>query len=109
MRAPTWASTAGSVSRVTMVQMEMIDQSAVFQLFWSSHSAQSTYCRQEWEHALNYVDSRPRFIQPVWWDAPMPPPPEPLGSLHFQRVSLPPLTRMQLAMVRIRGIFGRSR
>jgi hypothetical protein len=82
--------------------LEMIDQSAVFQLFWSQHSAQSAYCRQEWQHALGYLERRPRFIQPVWWQTPMPPPPPELADLHFQRVALPPATRAQLALDRLR-------
>jgi hypothetical protein len=85
--------------------LEMIDQSAVFQLFWSQYSAQSSYCRQEWQHALGYLDRRPRFIQPVWWQVPMPPPPPELASLHFQRVALPPATRAQLAVARLRRFF----
>lgn len=87
--------------------LEMIDESAVFQLFWSEHSAQSEYCRQEWEHALQCADKRPRFIRPVWWEAPMTPPPPELSDLHFQRVPLPALTRAQMAMARVRGLFKR--
>jgi hypothetical protein len=88
--------------------LEMIDQSAVFQLFWSQHSAQSAYCRQEWQHALGYLDRRPRFIQPVWWTTPMPPPPLELADLHFQRVALPPATRAQLALEQMRRRFRRG-
>jgi hypothetical protein len=82
--------------------LEMIDQCAVFQLFWSKHSAQSKYCRQEWEHALQHASMRPRFIQPVWWVAPMPPPPSELANLHFQKVMVPPA---QLALTRMRRLF----
>ncbi len=85
--------------------LEMIEESAVFQLFWSANSAQSPYCRQEWEHALKYIDARPRFVQPVYWSGPGPaptPPPE-LAGLHFQRVTLPPLTRVQLAVAKVRA------
>ena len=88
--------------------LEMIDQSAAFQLFWSKHSAESNYCRQEWEHALAYADSRPRFIQPVWWDEPMPSPPLALAGIHFQRVQLPPLTRAELVAAHIRRMFRRG-
>ena len=69
--------------------LEMIDESAVFQLFWSAHSAASPYCRQEWEYALKFLNERERFIQPVWWSEPMPPPPAELANLHFQRIDLP--------------------
>ncbi|MBI5958793.1 MAG: toll/interleukin-1 receptor domain-containing protein, partial [Chloroflexi bacterium] len=87
--------------------LEMIDQSAVFQLFWSQHSAQSTYCRKEWEYALRHLPQRPRFIQPVWWNAPMPSPPPELADLHFQRIGLPSTTRAQLVLAQVRGLFGR--
>mgnify|MGYP005853289321 CR=1 FL=1 len=88
--------------------LEMIDQSAVFQLFWSKHSAASRYCRKEWEHALKYVESRERFIQPVYWEQPLYNPPPELADFHFQRVALPPLTQVQLVMARLRGALGRG-
>ena len=31
---------------------ELIEEADVFQLFWSSNSMRSPYCREEWEHAL---------------------------------------------------------
>jgi hypothetical protein len=89
--------------------LDMIDESAVFQLFWSPHSAQSKYCRQEWEYACRYMENRPRFIQPVWWEAPMPPPPTQLAALHFQRIDLPPATRMRLVVGRLKELFNRNK
>ncbi|MBN1564104.1 MAG: HEAT repeat domain-containing protein [Anaerolineae bacterium] len=86
--------------------LDMIGESAVFQLFWSEHSAQSTYCRQEWEHALRYLDDRPRFIRPVWWQDPMPAPPPELADLHFQRVPVPVLTRLQVILAQLRRFFA---
>jgi hypothetical protein len=88
--------------------LEMIDQSAAFQLFWSKHSAGSKYCRQEWEHALACADSRPRFIQPVFWDKRLYPAPPELADLHFQKIPLPPLTRAQLAAARVRAVLRRG-
>jgi hypothetical protein len=87
--------------------LEMIEQSAAFQLFWSRHSAQSRYCRQEWEYALQVAEreQRPRFVQPVWWAAPMPDPPSELAALHFQKVTLPTLTRAQWIAGQLRGVF----
>ncbi len=81
--------------------IKMIDDSAAFQLFWSRSSAQSEYCRKEWQHALKHKLSHPRFIQPVWWREPMPAPPSELADLHFQRIGLPPVTRMRLAVMRL--------
>lgn len=91
--------------------LEMIDQSAVFQLFWSRHSAISENCRKEWEHALKRsaqfereFESRagarpertqppaleqPPYIRPVWWGNRMPPQPAELQHLHFEHVSIP--------------------
>ena len=86
--------------------LEMIDESAVFQLFWSDHSAASQYCREEWEHALTLLPQRPRFIQPVWWEAPMPSPPPELANLHFQRIGLPPVTRLQMVVSGLRRWLG---
>jgi hypothetical protein len=86
--------------------LEWIDDSAVFQLFWSKHSAASPYCRQEWQYALKYVPQRERFIQPVWWESPMTPPPPELANLHFQKVTLPPVTRLRMLASRVRGVFG---
>jgi hypothetical protein len=88
--------------------LEMIDDSAVFQLFWSRHSAESAYCRQEWEHALRYGEERPRFIQPVWWQRPMPAPPPELADLHFQKVAIPAGTWIELAGARVRDWFSRG-
>lgn len=88
--------------------LHMIDESAIFQLFWSENSANSPYCQQEWLHALNYQDSRPRFIQPVWWqgDSLSPSPPPELAHIHFQKISLPPATRISMWFGRIKGMLG---
>jgi hypothetical protein len=83
--------------------LDMIDESAVFQLFWSKHAAESQYCRQEWEHALQLLPQRERFIQPVWWSEPMPKPPPELQDLHFQRINLPTGTRWK---IRLGNLFG---
>jgi hypothetical protein len=89
--------------------LELIDGAEVFQLFWSRSSARSTYVRQEWEHALGYEARRPRFIQPVWWEEPMEPPPPELTHLHFERVDIPVGTQFQLAFGRVRHWFGKRK
>jgi len=48
----------------------MIRQADVFQLFWSSNSIVSTFCRQEWEYALSLDKSH--FVRPTYWEKPMP-------------------------------------
>jgi len=70
---------------------EFIGQADVFQLFWSSNSMRSRYCREEWEHALALA--RPSFVRPVYWEDPLPEdpamglPPVSLRELHFVKVT----------------------
>ena len=74
---------------------ELIEEADVFQLFWSSNSMRSQYCREEWEHALAL--RRPEFVRPLYWEDPMPQdpalglPPDALRELQFYKV--PPNTR----------------
>jgi glutamine cyclotransferase len=62
----------------------LINEADIFQLFWSSNSARSTYVEREWRYALGL--SRGAFVRPAFWEVPMPAPPEPLRSLHFYRL-----------------------
>jgi hypothetical protein len=70
--------------------LELIEEADIFQLFWSSNSMRSRYCRNEWEHALSL--ERPSFVRPVYWERPLPQdtalelPPAGLRALHFVRV-----------------------
>jgi CheY-like chemotaxis protein len=65
----------------------MIERADIFQLFWSSNSSQSKYCQQEWEHALK--QNRPEgYIRPVYWQKPLPKPPDKLSKFHFTYVEL---------------------
>lgn len=63
--------------------MDMIDRADIFQLFWSPAAAASKYVQQEWEYALRVRDRKAAFIRPVYWQMPMPPPPDPLADIHF--------------------------
>lgn len=65
--------------------LDMIDRADIFQLFWSTAASKSKYVRQEWEYALARMqrEAIASFIRPVYWEEPMPPPPEELGHLHF--------------------------
>ncbi len=71
---------------------ELIAEADVFQLFWSSNSMRSRYCREEWEHALAL--GRPFFVRPFYWEDPRPEdpasglPPAALDALEFVKVSL---------------------
>lgn len=61
--------------------LELIESADVFQLYWSASASASRYVAQEWRHALE--QRRERFVRPVYWRKPMPPPPDELGSIHF--------------------------
>jgi hypothetical protein len=69
---------------------QLIDQSDIFQLFWSHNSMRSPFVRREWEYALALA--RPGFVRPTYWEDPFPQapeaglPPENLRRLHFQRL-----------------------
>jgi hypothetical protein len=65
----------------------MIERAEIFQLFWSSRSAQSQYVQHEWQYALN-LQRGPGFIVPVVWEEPRPPAPTELRDLHFRFVPL---------------------
>jgi TIR domain len=75
--------------------LELIEHADVFQLFWSSNSMRSRYCRNEWEHALAL--GRPSFIRPLYWEEPLPEdpvtglPPAALRELHFVKVRPDPV------------------
>jgi hypothetical protein len=68
-----------------------IDEADIFQLFWSNHAAESENVQHEWDYALKYKcpdQHCASFIRPVFWDKPMPQPPEPLSHLNFRFVPL---------------------
>lgn len=66
--------------------MRMSDDATIFQLFWSSDSCQSKYCREEWERALK--QNKDDFIRPVYWEDPISEPPEKLSRYHFKYMKL---------------------
>jgi hypothetical protein len=71
--------------------LELIEEADVFQLFWSSNSMHSPYCRKEWEHALAL--GRPSFVRPCYWEDPRPAdpanglPPAALDALEFAKAT----------------------
>jgi TIR domain/Anti-sigma-K factor rskA, C-terminal len=73
---------------------ELIEEADIFQLFWSSNSMRSQYCREEWEHALAL--RRPQFVRPLYWEDPMPQDPAlglpPVALVDLQFVKVPPYT-----------------
>jgi len=63
--------------------LAMIHQADIFQLFWSTHAAESRFVDQEWRYAHALARDRTRFIRPVYWSEPMSPAPAELSRLHF--------------------------
>ena len=63
--------------------LSMIERADIFQLFWSRNAVKSKYVEDEWRHALRLGREPSRFIRPVYWTEPMPPPPPELGHLSF--------------------------
>jgi hypothetical protein len=76
---------------------ELIAEADIFQLFWSSHSMRSQYCREEWEHALAL--GRPSFVRPLYWEDPLPEDPV---------MGLPPIALKELQFVKVRPYLIRS-
>jgi TIR domain/WD domain, G-beta repeat len=70
---------------------QLIEEADIFQLFWSSNSMRSNYCREEWEHALAL--RRPLFVRPLYWEDPLPQDPA---------MGLPPVALRELEFVRVR-------
>ena len=63
--------------------LSMIERADIFQLFWSRNAVRSKYVEDEWRYALRLSREPSRFIRPVYWTEPMPPPPPELGHLSF--------------------------
>ncbi|MCP3956324.1 MAG: toll/interleukin-1 receptor domain-containing protein [bacterium] len=67
----------------------MIERADIFQLFWSESASESPYVEQEWREALRLADDKGgAFIRPIYWQKPLPSPPEELSSLHFAPVDV---------------------
>jgi hypothetical protein len=77
--------------------LKMIEKADIFQLFWSATASRSTYVEMEWRHAWHQREKKGGgFIRPLYWEDPMPQPPEPLSKLQFarlRRIALEPPAR----------------
>lgn len=85
----------------------MIREANIFQLYWSSSSAASAEVHHEWRLALALSKTRDRFIRPLYWETPMPTPPEALNHLHFSRLDLKLLRKAAKPYVSAKGGFLR--
>jgi TIR domain len=73
----------------------LIEEADLFQLFWSEAASRSAYVAEEWERALLLQDRKgERFIRPLYWTNPWPPPPTQLAHLHFAALDLAALSRV---------------
>lgn len=63
-----------------------IHRADVFQLCWSDAAKNSAHVEQEWQCALGV--NRRGFVRPIYWELPMPDPPEQLRRLHFTYVDM---------------------
>lgn len=71
----------------------LIEQSDIFQLYWSTAATASSEVEHEWRMALGLGKTRDRFIRPLYWETPLPPIPDPLRHLHFSRLDLKQLRK----------------
>lgn len=60
---------------------EAIKDSDVFQLCWSNNAKTAENVEREWRLAL--AIAKENFIRPIYWERPMPEPPEELRHLYF--------------------------
>jgi len=61
----------------------------LFQLFWSQHSADSTWVSNEWHLAVSIASQRNEdFIRPLYWTEPMVNPPKELADINFTFLDL---------------------
>lgn len=68
-----------------------IDAADIFELLWSEHTADSEFCRYEWDYALKTKCPDTRcvgVIRPIYWKEPFPKPPAELEHLQFGFVDL---------------------
>lgn len=73
----------------------LIEDADLFQLFWSDAASRSAAVAEEWGHALSLQGRKgERFIRPVYWQTPWPPPPSPLAHLHFAALDLSALSHV---------------
>lgn len=66
-----------------------IDESDVFQLFWSQSAGESKAVEVEWRHALEVSPMKEDpFIRPVYWQRELPKVPDELSRIRFRQISL---------------------
>jgi hypothetical protein len=73
----------------------LIQDSDLFQLYWSTASRQSSNVEDEWRYALSIVGQKgEQFIRPVRWEEPLPPLPPELAHIHVAWLDIDALARL---------------
>ncbi|MGL4503957.1 MAG: VWA domain-containing protein [Planktothrix sp.] len=68
-----------------------IEQSDIFQLFWSSFAQADKNVETEYQQALNLIKNQKKnqnFITPLYWEEPIPSIPSKLSNFYFYRLRL---------------------
>jgi hypothetical protein len=66
-----------------------IDNSDLFQLYWSKASSHSTAVEDEWRYALSLSGRKGEsFIRPVYWEEEWPKPYPELSHIHFAKLDI---------------------
>ncbi|MGL4502438.1 MAG: TIR domain-containing protein, partial [Planktothrix sp.] len=68
-----------------------IEQSDIFQLFWSSFAQVDKNVETEYQQALNLIKNQKKnqnFITPLYWEEPIPSIPSKLSNFYFYRLRL---------------------
>ncbi len=69
--------------------LRQLRTSDIFQLFWSTAASKSPYVKWEWRSALGLESIKgAAFIRPVFWEDPMPDPPDELSGRHFHPINV---------------------
>lgn len=73
---------------------QLIQDSDLFQLYWSTASRQSSNVEDEWRYALFIIGQKgEQFIRPVRWEEPLPPLPPELSHIHVASLDIDALAR----------------
>jgi len=68
---------------------ELMDESDVFQLYWSTKAKESVNVTKEWKYALKLKDQKgKKFIRGCYWEIPMPKLPDDLRKIHLHKINL---------------------
>jgi len=68
--------------------LHKIEESDLFQLFWSNAASRSIPVEEEWREAVKLRSVKDfKFLRPVYWEEPMPLRPPDLADTHFHKLT----------------------